>query len=64
MTSPAIQSNDKAQRKTRKESDGPSEHSLQSTSNSTTIASIAPSNSLFAWLRIFRLVDSLMRQGC
>lgn len=63
MTSPAIQSNEKG-RKTRKESEGPSEHIDQPSTSSMAIANIMPSNSLFAWFRIFRLVDSLMRQGC
>lgn len=66
MTSPAIQSNEK-DRKTRKASEGPSENetpTTSSTSPSLVVANIVPSYNLFAWLRIFRLVDSLMRTQC
>lgn len=60
MTSPAIQSNEKV-RKPRNESEGSSTSETPSTSS---VANILPSNGLFAWFRIFRLVDTLMRQGC
>lgn len=71
MTSPAIQSNEKARKaaetaKQRKQSETSSANGATSSSaqSSTTVANTLPSNGLFTWLRIFRFADSLMRQGC
>lgn len=70
MTSPAIQSNEKARKAAeaanqRKQSEtSTATEATSSVYTTTTIANTLPLSGLFAWLRIFRFADSLMRQGC
>lgn len=67
MTSPAIQSNEKAQKASKQRTQSESSTATEATSSvytTTTVADTIPLSGLFSWLRIFRFADSLMRQGC